>query len=59
MNYSGVLNLNLNYFNLKNWYNEINKWLNGQILSLPIDCGSKDEIDQKLSINSNFIIFVY
>lgn len=34
---------------VKNWANEINKWLKGKLPSLPIDCGGKDEIDRKLS----------
>ena len=34
---------------LQNWYKEIDKWLAGRVGVLPIDTGSKDEIDQKLS----------
>ena len=41
------------FFNIinmvQNWYNELNKWLNGKINSLAMDGGSKDEIDTKLS----------
>eukprot|EP00069_Balaena_mysticetus_P011595 bmy_07215T0 len=33
---------------VKNWYNEVGKWLGGRIQPLAIDGGSKDEIDQKL-----------
>ncbi|XP_060479976.1 DNA repair and recombination protein RAD54-like isoform X3 [Panthera onca] len=33
---------------VKNWYNEVGKWLAGRIQPLAIDGGSKDEIDQKL-----------
>ncbi|KAG8507670.1 DNA repair and recombination protein RAD54-like, partial [Galemys pyrenaicus] len=33
---------------VKNWYNEVAKWLGGRIQPLAIDGGSKDEIDQKL-----------
>ncbi|XP_052033014.1 DNA repair and recombination protein RAD54-like isoform X2 [Apodemus sylvaticus] len=33
---------------VKNWYNEVEKWLGGRIQPLAIDGGSKDEIDQKL-----------
>ncbi|XP_014674422.1 PREDICTED: DNA repair and recombination protein RAD54-like, partial [Priapulus caudatus] len=33
---------------VKNWSNEITKWLGSRILSLPIDSGTKDEIDTKL-----------
>lgn len=34
---------------VRNWYKEIDKWLAGRVGVLPIDTGSKDEIDQKLS----------
>ncbi|KAJ7332778.1 hypothetical protein JRQ81_014958 [Phrynocephalus forsythii] len=34
---------------VKNWYNEVGKWLGGRIQSLAIDGGSKDEIDNKLA----------
>ncbi|XP_066125397.1 DNA repair and recombination protein RAD54-like isoform X2 [Saccopteryx bilineata] len=33
---------------VKNWYNEVGKWLGGRIQPLAIDGGSKDEIDHKL-----------
>uniref|UniRef100_H0WHY3 RAD54 like n=1 Tax=Otolemur garnettii TaxID=30611 RepID=H0WHY3_OTOGA len=33
---------------VKNWYNEVGKWLGGRIQPLAIDGGSKDEIDRKL-----------
>ena len=33
---------------VKNWDKEVDKWLKGKVHSLPIDSGSKDEIDQKL-----------
>ncbi|XP_047645154.1 DNA repair and recombination protein RAD54-like isoform X4 [Phacochoerus africanus] len=33
---------------VKNWSNEVGKWLGGRIQPLAIDGGSKDEIDQKL-----------
>ncbi|KAM5266403.1 DNA repair and recombination protein RAD54-like isoform 2-T2 [Hipposideros larvatus] len=33
---------------VKNWYNEVGKWLGGRIQPLAIDGGSKDEIDKKL-----------
>ena len=33
---------------VKNWFNEINKWLQGRINSMAIDGGSKDEIDKRL-----------
>ncbi|XP_069835455.1 DNA repair and recombination protein RAD54-like isoform X2 [Dendropsophus ebraccatus] len=34
---------------VKNWYNEVAKWLQGRIQPLAIDGGSKDEIDHKLA----------
>jgi DNA repair and recombination RAD54-like protein len=34
---------------VKNWYKEINKWLNGRVSILTIDSGSKQEIDRNLS----------
>ncbi|OTF71738.1 DNA repair and recombination protein RAD54-like protein [Euroglyphus maynei] len=34
---------------VKNWYNEINKWLGFRINALAIDGGSKEEIDRKLA----------
>nr|XP_020639027.1 DNA repair and recombination protein RAD54-like [Pogona vitticeps] len=34
---------------VKNWYNEVGKWLGGRIQPLAIDGGSKDEIDNKLA----------
>ncbi|XP_050700626.1 DNA repair and recombination protein RAD54-like [Eriocheir sinensis] len=33
---------------VKNWYNEINKWLKGKLNALAIDSGTKTEIDGKL-----------
>lgn len=33
---------------VKNWYNEINKWLKGRVNALAIDSGSKDDIDRNL-----------
>lgn len=35
---------------VKNWYNEVGKWLGGRIQPLAIDGGSKDEIDRKLGM---------
>jgi DNA repair and recombination RAD54-like protein len=35
---------------VKNWANEINKWLQGKCNSLPMDGGSKEEIEKKLSM---------
>jgi DNA repair and recombination RAD54-like protein len=34
---------------VKNWYNEIDKWLGGKARALAIDSGSKDEIDKNLN----------
>ncbi|XP_075688153.1 DNA repair and recombination protein RAD54-like [Rhinoderma darwinii] len=34
---------------VKNWYNEVGKWLEGRIEPLAIDGGSKEEIDRKLA----------
>ncbi|XP_044736211.1 DNA repair and recombination protein RAD54-like [Chrysoperla carnea] len=34
---------------VKNWYNEIQKWLNGRVNALAMDGGSRAEIEQKLS----------
>ncbi|KAG8336745.1 DNA repair and recombination protein RAD54-like [Homalodisca vitripennis] len=33
---------------VKNWCNEITKWLGGRVNALPIDGGSKDHIDRQL-----------
>lgn len=37
---------------VKNWYNEVEKWLGGRIQPLAIDGGSKDEIDRKLGMET-------
>lgn len=34
---------------VKNWYNEINKWLKGRVNVLAIDSGSKADIDRNLT----------
>ncbi|XP_032884692.1 DNA repair and recombination protein RAD54-like isoform X2 [Amblyraja radiata] len=34
---------------VKNWYNEVEKWLAGRVQSLVIDGGTKAEIDKKLA----------
>ncbi|OBS70513.1 hypothetical protein A6R68_00934 [Neotoma lepida] len=39
---------------VKNWYNEVGKWLGGRIQPLAIDGGSKDEIDRKLGTAQEF-----
>ena len=33
---------------VRNWYNEVGKWLGGRVSPVAIDGGSKDEIDRKL-----------
>ena len=33
---------------VKNWFNEINKWLSGRVNPLAIDSGSKNQIDKNL-----------
>ncbi|XP_067086637.1 DNA repair and recombination protein RAD54-like [Osmerus mordax] len=33
---------------VRNWYNEVGKWLGGRIAPVAIDGGSKEEIDRKL-----------
>ncbi|XP_027002252.2 DNA repair and recombination protein RAD54-like [Tachysurus fulvidraco] len=33
---------------VRNWYNEVAKWLGGRVQPVAIDGGSKDEIDRKL-----------
>lgn len=40
---------------VKNWYNEINKWLAGKVNSITIDSGSKDEIDRNLG-NASYMV---
>ncbi|KAF7491029.1 DNA repair and recombination -like protein [Sarcoptes scabiei] len=40
---------------VKNWYNEINKWLGMRVNALAIEGGSKEEIDRKLSSFINTI----
>ncbi|XP_028667308.2 DNA repair and recombination protein RAD54-like [Erpetoichthys calabaricus] len=34
---------------VRNWYNEVEKWLGGRLHPLAIDGGSKEDIDKKLS----------
>ncbi|XP_065905293.1 DNA repair and recombination protein RAD54-like [Dysidea avara] len=34
---------------VRNWYKEVDKWLAGRVGVLPIDTGSKEEIDRKLT----------
>jgi hypothetical protein len=43
-----VFNFHINVFSVKNWYNEINKWLPNRLNPLAIDGGTKDEIDKNL-----------
>lgn len=33
---------------VRNWYNEVGKWLGGRVSPVAIDGGSKDEIDRQL-----------
>lgn len=33
---------------VRNWYNEVQKWLGGRVAPVAIDGGSKDEIDRQL-----------
>ncbi len=33
---------------VKNWHNELTKWLGNRVNPLAIDSGSKDEIDRNL-----------
>lgn len=33
---------------VRNWYNEVGKWLGGRITPVAIDGGSKEEIDRQL-----------
>ena len=33
---------------VRNWYNEVGKWLGGRVTPVAIDGGSKEEIDRKL-----------
>lgn len=35
---------------VRNWYNEVGKWLGGRVQPVAIDGGSKEEIDRKLGI---------
>ena len=36
---------------VKNWGNEIKKWLHGRCHSMPIDSGSAEEIDKQLGLS--------
>lgn len=33
---------------VRNWYNEVGKWLGGRVTPVAIDGGSKDDIDRQL-----------
>ncbi|PFX22519.1 DNA repair and recombination protein RAD54-like isoform X3 [Stylophora pistillata] len=35
---------------VKNWYNELHKWLGGRVSALAIDSGTKDQIDKNLGM---------
>lgn len=34
---------------VRNWYNEVHKWLGGRVAPVAIDGGSKDDVDRQLS----------
>lgn len=42
---------------VRNWYNEVAKWLGGRVQPVAIDGGSKEEIDRKLG-KIYFILFL-
>jgi hypothetical protein len=45
---------------VKNWYNEINKWLPNRLNPLAIDGGTKEEIDKNLGrINTINILNIF
>lgn len=33
---------------VRNWYNEVHKWLGGRVAPVAIDGGSKDDVDRQL-----------
>ncbi|VDM35104.1 unnamed protein product [Hydatigera taeniaeformis] len=35
---------------VKNWANELNKWLQGRVNPLAIDCGCKEDVDERLAM---------
>lgn len=39
---------------VRNWYNEVGKWLGGRVTPVAIDGGSKDDIDRQLGSSSPF-----
>lgn len=39
---------------VRNWYNEVAKWLGGRVQPVAIDGGSKEDIDRKLGIKKAF-----
>lgn len=43
---------------VKNWYNEVGKWLGGRIQPLAIDGGSKEDIDKKLGMEAAQYVFL-
>lgn len=45
---------------VRNWYNEVQKWLGVRVTPLAIDGGSKDEIDRQLGswLLSAFLLYV-
>ena len=48
MGVKSLLDCFIRCFLLQNWDREIVKWLQGRINPLPVDGGSKQEIDNKL-----------
>lgn len=44
---------------VRNWYNEVAKWLGGRVQPVAIDGGSKQEIDQKLGKDIFSISFTW
>lgn len=40
---------------VRNWYNEVGKWLEGRVTPVAIDGGSKDDIDRQLGSLTPFL----
>lgn len=43
---------------VRNWYNEVAKWLGGRVHPVAIDGGSKEEIDRKLGKKKKKTTFI-
>lgn len=41
---------------VRNWYNEVGKWLGGRVSPVAIDGGSKEEIDRQLGKTVVFFV---